>query len=123
MHIVYYVLLASGICRGRSLDSAGRPSRVSRVLIHTFGVVPNVRRNISTKALDWRYPTLYEASLIELPEINNSTAFVNRTCRRHDSKLVLTSLRKVLSMVLTLTPALTHRAAIVFDSAGFRETS
>jgi hypothetical protein len=58
--------------------------------------------------------------LIEHPETNNSTAFVNRTDRRHDSKLAPTSLRNTLSIVLTLAPASEHRTAIGFDSAGFR---
>jgi hypothetical protein len=58
--------------------------------------------------------------LIEYPDTNNSTAFVNLACLRHDSKLVPTSLRNSLSIVLTLTPASEHRIAIGLDSAGFR---
>lgn len=35
-------------------DRVDRYPRGFKAVIHAFGVVPNVRRNISTKALDWQ---------------------------------------------------------------------
>jgi hypothetical protein len=96
-----------------------RLSWVSSAATHRLGVIPRVCRNSATKALGCLYPTSAATVFTERPATSNSIPFIRRTCLLQNSKLIPTSLRKVLWIVLTLTPTSLHSASSDGASAWF----